>query len=137
VAVAGVEVCAEARELERDLARPVGAVDDGEHVRLARPAAELLDRKEDRGRRRDVARDEHARPWRGGGPDLVGVDARSADDVGAAPLGDVGEEELDRAVLVLRGEDLVALPEAQRADDGVHPRGRVQDEGESSACAPT
>ena len=77
-----------------------------------------------------MADDEDACPRRRGGPDRVGVDPRGADDARARALRDEREQQLDRAVLVLGREDLVAGGERERAEDGVHPGGRVEDEGE-------
>ena len=77
-----------------------------------------------------MADDEDARPRRRRGPDRVGVHPGGADDTRARPLGDEREQQLDRAVLVLGREDLVAGGERERAEDGVHPGSRVEDEGE-------
>ncbi len=53
-----------------------------------------------------------------------------ADDTRARALRDEREQQLDRAVLVLGREDLVAGGERERPEHGVHPRRGVEDEGE-------
>ena len=58
VTVAGVEVRADRIQVEVELARPVGAVDDADDPGLARTPAQLLDREADRRRRADVAEEE-------------------------------------------------------------------------------
>ena len=55
MAVAGVEICPESAQIDGDLSRRVGAVDDGQNARLSRPGADLLDGEDDGRRRGDVA----------------------------------------------------------------------------------
>ena len=61
VAVARIHVGTERGQIQRDVSRHVGAVDDGEHACVPRGSTDLLDRKDERGRRRDVRDDDRTR----------------------------------------------------------------------------
>ena len=131
MAVARVPVCAEALEVEVELSGRVGAVDEHRHARVARAAADLLDRKPERRRRADVADEEDARAVGHRGQQLVRRSRRrrvDRDVAGACPLADPVPEQLVAAVLVRRGHHLVAGPQVERARDRVHRRCRVRDE---------
>ena len=123
VAVAGVDVGAERVEIERQLARRVGAVDDRERSGRARRRADLRHREHERGRRGDVADRDRPRPRPDRGRELVrlGVDELRADELPRPRHG---------AVLVPRRQHLVAGLEAERADDRVQTGSRVGDEDE-------
>jgi hypothetical protein len=62
VAVARIEVRAQRIEVEWDVPRRVGAVDDCEDTPLPRDPDDALDREEQRRRRRDVRQEQHPRP---------------------------------------------------------------------------
>ena len=85
--------------------------------------ADLLDGEHERGGRRDVGDDDRPRADPDVRDQLLGLDE---DDVRP----DEPERPQDRAVLVLRGEDLLLGPDPQRADDRVQRRGRVRREHE-------
>ena len=137
VAVAGVEVRSQALEVERHLTRAVGAVDHAQRPGFTRLRAQLLDRKEDGGRRADMADHEHARPLARARPDRVRVDAGRPDDSRTGALGHELEQELDRPVFVTGREDLVTGREGERPQHRVQRRGRVRDEREISRARPT
>ena len=123
MAVARVDVGAERVEVERQLARRVGAVDDREHSGRAGRGADLRDREHERGRRGDVADRDRLRPRPDRRRELVrlGVDELRADELPGSRHG---------AVLVPRRQHLVAGLEAERADDRIQAGGRVGDEDE-------
>ena len=123
VAVAGVDVRAERLEIERELARCVGAVDDRECPRRPRRGADLRHRQHERRRRGDVADGDRPRPRPDRVHELVrlGVDEPRAHEL-PGPR--------DGAVLVPGRQHLVAGLEPERADDGVQSGGSVRDEDE-------
>jgi len=137
VAIAGVEVRAELLEPERDLARRVRAVDDRDHVPLARAPTELRYREDDARIAADVAADDRPRgrghlgpeqlerlPHSGAGTNLHGHVAR------ISALAEVPPEHVHCAVLPHRREHLIAAAELQRARDCVQPLGRIRGEDE-------
>ena len=123
VAVAGVDVRPELLEVERQLSGSVCAVNDREHAGCARSGTDLLDRKDKRSRRGDVADRDRLRPRADRTRELARLcvdELRSHELPGAR----------HRSVLVARRQHLVLRAEAERADDGVQPCGGVRNEHE-------
>ena len=97
-----------------------------------------LDRQRQRRGRRDVAHVEHARPLRDAGPDRLDDLLRRFDRqrhilhhvVGAGALATVLPCLVARAILVVRGEHLVAGFQLERARDDVDAQRGVRDEGD-------
>ena len=123
MAVAGVDVRPEVLEVERQLPRRVGTVDNRERTRRSRPCADLRDREHERRRGGDVADRDRPRPRSNRSEELLRlrVDKRGA---GEFP------RPRHRAVLVSGRQHFVVRLEPQRADDGVQARRRVRDEDE-------
>ena len=131
MAVADIEVRTDRGDVEVDLARCVSAVHDRENGCRTRPRAELLDRKTERGRRRDVTHEQRARPRRERSQQVVdrGSGQRvDLDEARSARLAHASPEQLVAAVLVRRGDDLVAGLKVERVRGRVYRRRRVRDE---------
>ena len=109
VTVPCVHVGAHGLEIEWDLPRSVRAVDDREDARLPGGGADLLDRKHERCRRGDVRDEYGARSDADVRDQLVGLAVNEVRP-------DERERPHDRAVLVLRREDLLLRPDPKRAE---------------------
>jgi hypothetical protein len=116
VTVTGIEIGAEVLQRKRDLAGRMRAVYDGDDPAFARAADQFTDRQNQRGRRCDVADDEDARSLSHARPDLLNhlrmVARWQADWLRTIDrihlLGQKAPRALDRAVLMVRSQDLIA-----------------------------
>ena len=116
--VPGIKIAAEVVQRERDVTGRMRAIHDGDDASLSRAANKFLHGQDQRRRRRDVADDEDTRTLRHARPDLLHhlrVAARwQADRLRAIDranlLGQKAPRALDRAVLVICSQDLVARP---------------------------
>ena len=133
VAVAGVEVRPELIQLEVHVAGRVRPVDHRQDAGGPRASADLGDWEDEGGARGDVADGDHPRASGHAGPELLDERLRALDrqvdrlvDVTRAlALAVVAPGAVDRAVLEVGGEHLVAGLEPQRARDRVDAGGGV------------
>ncbi len=113
-----IEIGSEVIQRERNMTGRMRAIHDGDDASLSRAANEFLHRQDQRGRRRDMADDEDTCALRHARPDLLHdlrvVTHWQADWLRAIDrahlLGQKAPRALDRAVLVVRPQDLVAQP---------------------------
>ncbi len=131
VAVPGVDVGLQGVELEVELPRRVRTVDDRERAVRPRERADAGDVVHAAGRPLHVRAEDDpgARPRNE-------LRERPPHECRAGAAGDVLPEDLEAAVLRVAEQHLVAGAEAERAGDGVQPRGRVRDERQPLGIGP-
>lgn len=120
MAVPRVEVGADIGEIQVDLPRCVGAVDDRDDPGVTCTSAQVLDREATRRLRRDVAGEQDSRPVVRAGPEVVQRLEGPADVLEPIPFRQVLPEQVVRPVLVVGREHLVPRAETQRARNDVH-----------------
>jgi hypothetical protein len=134
MAVADVEVGAKRGQVEVDLARRVRAVDHGHNAGGACPAANLGNRKDQRRKGADVADRDHPGLLRNTRPqllhDLILMFHRQMDRVvevaRAATLAVEPPGAINRTILMVRAQHLVATVEVERASHDVDAICRVR-----------
>ncbi len=138
VAVAGVVSRAEPREVDRQHARGVRAVDQHVHAPRLQRRDQRLDREHHAGRAGHVVEKDEPGPSGDGAEHRVRHVDRTAEREGhlghhhlcPGTLGH-GTERVGAGIVgVVRGEQLVSGPEDEGAQDGVHPGGGVVDQRE-------
>ncbi len=133
VAIPGVEIRAEGRQVERNLSRRVRAVDDSQDARGAGAGTNGGHWKGRRRGRGDVAEEDDPRARRDGCPQalnkFIGRGKRQghghAHNGEASLPAHVAPRPLARAVLMVGRQHLVAWPQPQRAGYDVDAEGRV------------
>jgi hypothetical protein len=132
------------REIERDHARGVRAVDEGVHPSSVELAHEAFDGEKDSGRARNVIEQREACLRRNAGEDgiddLFGVfewkREASDGDLGSAALRVKVEGVPARIVRLVGGQERIARSEFERSQDGIHSGCRVGHERYSRFIGP-
>ena len=126
--IGGIEVGSEVLHVQRDLPHRMGAVDNAEDSGFARTAADLLDRENERGRRRDMAEEDDLGARGNAGPELLHEGLGGCDRHRhwlvfvdrARLLAQEAPAAIERAVFLVACQNLVAGLQMQAAGDDVH-----------------